>query len=122
MIGDKGDAGFYFDPTPFSQPQGAHVRQYGRNQFRGPGYWNVDFSLFRAFPIGASGKRVEFRAEVFNLFNHPKWGNPDTDLTSSTFGQTFSVADGGGAGPNGTGARDFGSGERQVRLGIRFQF
>ena len=82
----------------------------------------MDASLFRAFPIGAADKRVELRVEAFNLFNHPKWVNPDADLTSATFGRTLNVADGGGAGPDGTGARDFGSGERQIRLGIRFQF
>ncbi len=75
VIGDHGDAGFYFDPTPFSQPQGVTFGNTGRNQFRGPGYWNIDFSIFRAFPFGG-GKRVEFRAEFFNLFNHPMWGMP----------------------------------------------
>ena len=69
----------------------------GRNQFRGPGYWNVDFSLFRAFPIGAADKRVEFRVEVFNLFNHPKWANPDADVTSATFGRTLRPDGGGGS-------------------------
>ena len=122
VIGDKGDAGFYFDPTAFSQPTGTSLGNTGRNQFRGPGYWNVDASLFRAFPIGAADKRVELRVEAFNLFNHPKWVNPDADFTSATFGRTLTVADGGGAGPDNKGARDFGSGERQIRLGIRFQF
>jgi hypothetical protein len=113
VIGDHGDAGFYFDPKPFSQPTGTAIGNTARNQFRGPGYWNVDASLFRAFPIGAADKRVEFRVEAFNLFNHPKWQNPDSDLTSGTFGRTTNVGDG---------RNDFGSGERQIRLGIRFQF
>jgi hypothetical protein len=113
VIGEKGDAGFYFDPTPFSQPTGTSLGNTGRNQFRGPGYWNVDFSIFRGFPIGGSDKRAEFRVEFFNLFNHPRWGNPDSDVTSGTFGRTFTV---------GNNSRDFGSGERQIRLGVRFQF
>ena len=113
VIGDHGNAGFYFDPTAFSQPTGVTLGNTGRNQFRGPGYWNVDASLFRAFPIGAADKRVEFRVEAFNLFNHPKWQNPVSDVTSATFGRTLGVGDG---------RNDFGSGERQIRLGIRFQF
>jgi hypothetical protein len=116
VIGEHGDAGFYFDPTPFSQPTGTTLGNTGRNQFRGPGYWNVDFSLFRAFPFGSSAKRTEFRVEAFNLFNHPRWANPDADVNSGTFGRTLTV---GGAR---LAARDFGSGERQIRLGIRFQF
>jgi hypothetical protein len=122
VIGQHGDAGFYFDPKAFSQPTGTSLGNTGRNEFRGPGYWNVDASLFRAFPIGAADRRIEFRVEAFNLFNHPKWVNPDHDLTSSTFGRTVTVADGGGGGPDNKGARDFGTGERQIRLGIRFQF
>ena len=113
VIGKKGDAGLYFDPKPFSQPKGTTLGNTGRNQFRGPGYWNVDFSIFRGFPLGVSGKRAEFRVEFFNLTNHPKWGNPDADVNSGTFGRTYTVGDT---------ARDFGSGERQIRLGVRFQF
>jgi hypothetical protein len=41
----------------------------GRNTVRGPGFQNWDFSLFKNFPVSES-KRLEFRAEFFNLFNH----------------------------------------------------
>ena len=104
VIGKKGGSGYYFDPSAFSQPQGAVFGDTGRNQFRGPGQWNLDFSLFRNIPFGGR-RKAEFRAEFFNLTNTPKWGNPSSSITSSTFGQTFSV-----------------SGERQIRLGVRFQF
>jgi len=113
VLDKHGSAGTYFDTSAFSQPQGVVFGNTGRNQFRGPGAWNLDFSLFRAFPIGRADRRFEFRMEVFNLLNHPNWGNPDGNVNSSTFGQTFSV---------GTGARDAGTGERQIRLGVRFQF
>jgi hypothetical protein len=113
IVGEIGDAGFFFTPTPFSQPQGVTFGNTGRNQFRGPGAWNLDFSLFRGFPMGAAGRRLEFRAEFFNLTNHPKFANPDADLSSSTFGRIFTAGDG---------SRDAGSGERQIRLGLRFQF
>ena len=113
VIGQKGDAGFYFDPKPFSQPAGTALGNTGRNQFRGPGNWNTDFSVFRGVPLGGGTRRAELRVEFFNLFNHPKWGNPDSDVNSGTFGRTFAVGDS---------ARDFGSGERNIRLGVRFQF
>jgi len=113
VLDKHGSAGTYFDTSAFSQPQGVVFGNTGRNEFRGPGAWNLDFSLFRGFPVGKADRRFEFRMEVFNLLNHPNWGNPDTDVNSSTFGQTFSV---------GTGARDAGTGERQIRLGVRFQF
>jgi hypothetical protein len=121
IIGEHGDAGFFFDPKSFSQPQGAVLGNTGRNQFRGPGYQNLDFSIFRGFPLGAAGKRVEFRAEFFNLTNTPKWGNPTNDVTSTSFGRTYDVGSRSGIANNGSGG-DAGAGERQIRFGLRFQF
>ena len=119
VIGDKGQAGFYFDPTVFSQPEGAQFGNTKRNQFRAPGNWNVDFSIFRAFPFGGAGRRLEFRTEFFNLFNHPLWGIPVADITSNNFGRVLTVGNDGRG--NGS-ARDSGTGERQIRFGLRFQF
>ena len=95
------------------------ARFAGRNQFRGPGNWNIDFSIFRGFPIGGAGKRVEFRTEVFNLTNTPMWGRPNNDVTSNNFGRTTTVGE---DTPGGARSRDAGSGERQIRFGLRFQF
>jgi hypothetical protein len=119
VIGDKGDTGYYFDPAPFSQPQGVVQGNTGRNQFRGPGYWNLDGSIFRGFPIGGGGKRAEFRAEFFNLTNTPLWGRPVNDISSGNFGRVTTVGNDGRG--NGS-ARDSGTGERQIRFGLRFQF
>jgi len=116
VLDGHGSSGTYFDTSVFSQPTGATFGNTGRNQFRGPGAWNLDFSLFRAFPFMGGSKRVEFRTEFFNILNHPNWGNPadaNLDVTSANFGRTFTV---------GTGARDAGTGERQIRFGLRFQF
>jgi len=44
----------------------------GRNVVRGPGYQEWDLSLYKIFPITES-KRLEFRAEAFNLANHVNW-------------------------------------------------
>ena len=60
----------YYDKSLFSQPSGLDVAGFGntkRNFFRRPAQWNVDFSLFKAFPIGRF--RPEFRLDVANLFN-----------------------------------------------------
>ena len=50
--GNIGAAGTWFDTTAFAQPTGVRFGNTGRNQFRGPGGWNLDFSVFRSFPIG----------------------------------------------------------------------
>ncbi|MBK5296556.1 MAG: TonB-dependent receptor [Vicinamibacteria bacterium] len=104
ILGNVGSEGKWFDTDAFRQPTGVRYGDTGRNAFRGPGQWNLDFSLFRAFRLGGT-RQFEIRSEFFNLTNTPKWGNPSNSVTSSTFGQTFSVA-----------------GERTIRLGGRFSF
>jgi Carboxypeptidase regulatory-like domain len=58
----------------------------GRNVVRGPGIEDVDLSLFKYFNLGES-KRLQLRAECFNLLNHPNLGLPENDLESPAFGQ-----------------------------------
>jgi hypothetical protein len=122
VIGEHGSDKYYFDPAPFSQPANGTLGNTGRNQFRGPGNWNIDFSIFRGFPLGGAGRRLEFRTEFFNLTNTPMWGVPVRDISSNSFGRTTVVGnDNAGLGNNGN-TRDAGSGERQIRFGLRFQF
>jgi hypothetical protein len=63
-----------------------------RNQFRGPGYFNADFSLQKDIRIA---ERYVFTvgANAFNVFNHPNFANPDADISDagSTFGQSQST-------------------------------
>ena len=114
VLGNIGSAGKWFDPAAFAQPTGVRIGDTGRNQFRGPGAWNVDFSLFRVFPIGGE-RRVEFRLQANNLLNHPVFANPATGITGGTFGQITSILGGGGL----TNSAYI---ERQIQLGVRFQF
>jgi len=85
-------------------PQG----DYYRGKFRGPGYWNVDFSLFKDVKLPwftAEGSKLQLRAEAFNLFNHTNYDNPNTTLTSVNLGKSFA------AGAN-----------RQIQFGLKFIF
>ena len=52
---------------------------------RGPGYLNVDSSMFKDFHI-TEGQIVGFRFDAFNVFNIASYGNPDIGITDSTFG------------------------------------
>ncbi|MGH9969837.1 MAG: TonB-dependent receptor domain-containing protein, partial [Pyrinomonadaceae bacterium] len=40
-----------------------------RNAFRGPGFWNMDFAVFKNFRFGEE-KSLQFRSEFYNVFNH----------------------------------------------------
>ncbi|MDR3723719.1 MAG: TonB-dependent receptor [Terracidiphilus sp.] len=57
---------------------------------RGPGYLNVDMSAFKDFAIVGTHK-VGFRFDAFNAFNVASYGNPDTNINSSTFGAIAQV-------------------------------
>jgi hypothetical protein len=107
MVGLIGASGKWFDTTQFAQPTGVRFGNTGRNQFYGPGGYNLDFSVFRSFPLGGM-RKVEFRMEAGNILNHPVYGNPNGSFTSGTFGQITGI--------NGNYP------ERMIRLGLRFQF
>ena len=64
----------------------------GRDRLRTVPFWNVDMSIFRQFPIMERAK-FEFRAETFNLPNHPIWGQPSNDMAdTANFGRITSTA------------------------------
>jgi hypothetical protein len=107
VLGNIGAAGKWFDTAAFAQPTGVRFGNTNRNQFYGPGGYNLDFSLFRGFPF-AGTRRIEFRMEAGNILNHGVFNNPQGNLTNGTFGQITGVR---GEYP-----------ERQIRLGLRFQF
>jgi hypothetical protein len=102
-FGEAGPNEPWYDPSAFSQPGNAWGNS-GRNAFRGPSNWNLDFSLFRAIPFGA--RRIELRAEATNVLNHTQWGNPVTGLTDPNFMRIRSLA----------------RNPRRVQLGVRFAF
>jgi hypothetical protein len=54
-----------------------------RNAFSGPGYKTVDLGIFKGFRI-TERVNAEFRAQAYNLFNTPQFGNPDTNIHDGT--------------------------------------
>ena len=62
----------------------------GRNVVIGPGFNNVDFSVIKNTTLGEN-VRMQFRAEVFDLFNHANFGPPGTVVGTPAFGQIIST-------------------------------
>lgn len=58
----------------------------GRNFLRNPSFYALNTALQRSFPI-YENLRIDFRAEAFNIFNHPNLSGPDTSIANTTFGQ-----------------------------------
>jgi hypothetical protein len=63
----------------------------GRNEFRGPKFFQFDASLVREFPVRERLKLM-LRLEAFNVLNHPDFNVPVTTMSSSTFGEITSQA------------------------------
>jgi hypothetical protein len=82
----------YLNPAAFGQPALGTLGNQERNWFTGPGSRNVDIALVRSFPVTPT-HRIEARVEAFNAFNWFRWGNPNTNLNSPTFGRITSAND-----------------------------
>ncbi|AFL88302.1 hypothetical protein Terro_2016 [Terriglobus roseus DSM 18391] len=93
------------DRTAYSLPAAFTFGNLHRNDLKGPGFANVNFSMSKDFAIFERLK-LQLRAESFNLFNHANVGNPNSNLptasattgqfnfTGSTFGTISSMASG----------------------------
>src|SRR5262249_22473358 len=78
--------------APVTNPS---LRTYGtlpRNFFLGPSRTNFDLAIAKMTYLREQ-MGLEFRAEFFNIFNTAQFSNPDTSITSSTFGQITTTAD-----------------------------
>ena len=83
--------GFYMNPNAFAVPTVAGT--FGNcapRSLTGPGTENVDFSLFKSFPMGEA-RRFEIRGEFFNALNHPNFGFPTSTIGSGSFGHITST-------------------------------
>jgi hypothetical protein len=99
----------------------------GRNIFRDSGFRNLDFSIFKNFRF-KERYGIQFRAEFFNLFNHPIFANPYGASSGSSGGQNDPSTPSGFGGASGTpdvnaGNPIVGSGAaRDIQLGLKLTF
>ena len=80
LSGSQRKVSEYFNTSTFAAPPAGSFGTAGRNIILGPGINDFDFSLMKNFPI-TEEKRVEFRAELFNIFNHANFWGPGIDTT-----------------------------------------
>src|SRR5439155_19656524 len=83
---------FYLNPAAFVLPAIGSYGTLGRNVFVGPVQWSFDAAISRAFQFQET-KRVEFRAEAFNMTNSFMASNPALNLSQNTFGQIRTARD-----------------------------
>jgi hypothetical protein len=113
----------FFDPLAFAPVTQARFGNSGLNSVRGPGYIDMDFSLFRNFSLSERWK-LQFRAEAFNFTNTPHFSNPGANVSNLQLDASGNVKNLNGydqiTSTTGTG-RD-GIDERQFRFGVRISF
>jgi hypothetical protein len=118
-----------FTPPPLDPVTGSPDSQgdLPRNALRGFGLIQWDFGVHREFPIHESVK-LQFRAEMFNVLNHPNFGQPFGNLSSSQFGQSIAMLGQSLAGPGGNlGSGAFDplyqvGGPRSVQFALKLSF
>jgi hypothetical protein len=101
-----GDPDHAFDASVFTATAATNIGNTRRNAFTGPNAVNTDFAVFKNFPF-MENKRVQFRAEFFNVFNHVQFNLPTSSLSSSSVGKITS---------------DSNANPRLVQLGLRIEY
>jgi Carboxypeptidase regulatory-like domain len=84
-----------------------HGSSGNRNVLRGPSFWNLDTSVLKNFSLPWSeSQRLQFRWESYNALNHNVFNLPNTNFSSSMFGQVTTSA----------------SASREMQFALRFEF
>jgi hypothetical protein len=87
LNGGKGQPLYgYANPTQanadYTGPLGFNIGS--RNNLRGPGYFDMDMGLGKTIPLATDRVSLKLRGDAFNVFNHPNFNNPCSDITSVT--------------------------------------
>lgn len=77
-----GQVGQWFNPNAFLLPAAGTYGDLGRGVFTGPGLADMDVSLFKNTAL-SERTSLQFRAEFFNVLNHPNLGTPNATVFSS---------------------------------------
>ena len=81
---NPGNPNNYIKLQCFSYPALGQLGNLGRNTLRGPGLQDFGFSVFKNWPLLAERMHLQFRTEIFNLFNRPNWQMPKTQIFDGT--------------------------------------
>jgi len=130
LSGSQYPGGKALNPAAFVSPpldsNGNPTRQgnLGRNALRGFPLAQWDLAIHRDFPI-CDRLRLMFRAELFNILNHPNFASPQSGIGNADFGmstQTLADSLGGNVGAGGFNALYQLGGPRSVQFALKLQF
>ena len=104
-----GGADQYFNPSAFLQPLPGTYGNVGRNILRAPGLVETDLSLTKVFSF-TERLNLQFRTEVFNVFNHTNFNAPNPVVYAAATG---------GPSPTGGVITSTGTTSRQIQFGLK---
>jgi len=110
-LGGQG-IGSWINPAAFTDPAPGTWGNAPRNLLRAPGAWQIDAGVAKRVLL-TERFQLQFRTDVFNIFNHPQYGAPNADISAKGFGQIASTIN---IGPVGTGTA------RQIQFALRLGF
>jgi hypothetical protein len=104
-LGSGQDPLHWFDTTVFRRPAVGEIQtttpfgNVARDIIRQPGVHNWDMTFFKNIPIGGADRRVQFRWEIYNIFNHTQFSDTDRTVrfdaagnqTNARFGQVIAA-------------------------------
>ena len=103
----------WFNPAAYADPAYGTFGNSGRNTLIGPHFFNTDLSAAKTFRIHWEALKLEFRADMFNLFNHVNYANPDANV---------GYANGALADPTAGAITGTSAGQRVIQLGAHIMF
>ncbi|MFN0109447.1 MAG: carboxypeptidase regulatory-like domain-containing protein [Blastocatellia bacterium] len=108
----------WFNTSAFTRPTPGNFGNAPKDVLRLPGTANFDLSLFKNIPLGSEKRQLQFRWELYNLFNHTQWSGvnstaqfsaPDANGVVTQTNANFGLV---------TGARE----PRYMQLSLRLTF
>jgi carboxypeptidase family protein len=117
-----GDPARWFDPSAFTLQPAGFYGNVGRNTLTGPGFANLDLSFSKNF-LFQEQRALEFRTDLFNLFNHPNFATPRSPTGAQVSGGVIVFPDATGV-PAGSAGQVFNtvSDSRQIQFSLRYRF
>ena len=119
ILGGHGSGQPYFDVNAFAPVNDKRFGNSGRDILRGPGFFNLDGSVFRDFSV-TERFILQFRAEAFGVTNTPQFAQFSTSSAGAS--SLTRNADGSIKALNGFGEITSATGERQFRFALKLSF
>jgi hypothetical protein len=119
----------WFNTAAFAMNPIGTFGTVGKGILRGPNMFAWDMGLFKEIPV-VEKLKLQFRAEFFNIFNHPNFNNPAASVSSASYGQitqtlgnaTGSFSNNGFAGLNAAPGDPLSGGPRIIQLALKLLF